>query len=174
MPRGHGRIALVVAVVIGWGDGAFAQISSERAILERAAATIQKAEPAMRSVTAGDCSCPRIVNEQLGSAVGVWTDKGSINSFVVFVYGIATEDSAAAVLMRQARGEADSTWKATRFTPYTLGDGANIGVTSSLDGSSRYRLIFRRGRFLVDMTALSRELLERFAPYVLTAASAEP
>ena len=165
-------LVLLIALVLGCGHTIFAQISPERAILERAAASIQKVEPAMRRVTAGDCSCPGIVNEQLGSAVGIWQGEGPAG-FVVFVYGIATGDSAAAVLIRQARGEADAAWKATTFTPHTLGDGANIGVTSQPDGSSRYRLIFRKGRFLVDMTALSSELLERFAPYLVTAAADE-
>ena len=164
-------VVLAIAVVAGCVHTISAQFSPERAILERATAIIQKAEPGMRFVTGGDCSCPRIVNEQLGSAAGIWEDKGSINTFAVFVYGIATGDSAALVLSRQARGEVDPAWRDTKFTPHTLGDGANLGVTPQPGGNSRYRLIFRKGRFLVDMTALSLEPLERFAPYFLTAAA---
>jgi hypothetical protein len=57
--------------------------------------------------------------------------------------------------------------------PYEAGDGANLSTYPDPRGFTQYAMSIRKGRFLLTASGRSKEIVERFARILLTAASEE-
>ena len=139
----------------------------EQLILERAVAAIHKAEPEWRAI-GGICTCPPLMREQLGVAVGTWhrSLNGASDHISVEVYGIATAGAAARWIYRERYGNHAKGWS---VTSYKLGDGANMATyLDTYRGVTQYSMTVWKGRFLASISGQSRELVERFAQFLVT------
>src|SRR5262249_44879232 len=140
----------------------------EQLILSRAAAAIHNAEPEWQYIT-GICNCvSAFTREQLGIATGTWhrSLNGSSDHISVDVHGIATAGAAARLIYRETHGNHGKGWS---VTSYELGDGANLATYLDMyRGVTQYSIVIRKGRFLGSINGQSRELVERFAQYLVT------
>lgn len=142
------------------------QPNTDNMILQRTDAKVRAVEPQWRFVS-GICSCPPLMDEQIGVLVGTWEQPGdgsSIRRIEVRVHAIANADAAARWIDRTIREKliADG-WSIAR---YESGDG---GYTSTYRDGRRYEVTFRKGRFLGFVSGESEIDVHRFAGYLLAA-----
>jgi len=115
-------------------------IGAETAILQRAAANIMNIEPGWRFV-AGLCSCPPLMKEQVGVAIGTWELRSadtSLRRVDVTVHSIATADAASRYMRADTRKHVGAGWS---IQDYDLADG---GYLSIYQDGKRYEVSFRR------------------------------
>jgi|SRR5215510_9939449 len=140
----------------------------EGLILARAAAAIHNAEPEWR-YTPAVCNCLGLKRrEQLGVAIGTLNRSlnGSSDHMDVGVSGIATAGAAARWIYRERYGNHR---RGLSVTSYKLGDGANMATyLDTYRGVTQYSIAVQKGRFLASISGQSRELVERFAQFLLT------
>src|SRR5262249_46745143 len=120
-------IVLLVELLTAHQVASAAQDSRpEHLILARAVAAIHNAEPEWL-YTGGVCSCPPLMPEELGVAVGIWhrSLNSSPDQIDVQVYSIATADAAARWIYRLAHANVAKKWS---FTDYNLGDDATMAT----------------------------------------------
>jgi hypothetical protein len=167
-------IRVVVAfVVVAYGCAPLGaqspeQLGPEHMILRRAVAETEATESEWR-FTPAVCTCPKLIPEQRGVAVGIWQRKppdGSSDNVAVKVYGIATIGAASRYMKDYGSGRLLAQgWKIQRV------DFADDATRAIYQDGRRYHLTFRKGRFLVDVGASNDADVERFARRLLGAIS---
>src|SRR5215510_8933573 len=143
-------------------------IRPEELILDRTAAAIRNAEPEWRFI-GGICTCPPLVDEQLGVAVGTLNRSlnGSSDHISVDIYSIATGRLRRGWIYSRLHGNVA---KGCSVTDYKLGDDATMATYfDTSQGLSYYGITFRKGRFVASINGQSRDTVERFARFPLTA-----
>ncbi len=164
------RYRIIVSLVVlltAYENASALQDKPENLILSRAVAAIHRAEPEWQAI-GGVCSCPTLMDEQLGVAVGTWKRSlsGSSAAITVTVFSIATAEAAARWIYGQAHGNVASGWT---VTDYNLGDDATMATYFDTSrGLSYYEITVRKGRFLASINGQSRDTVERFAPFLVT------
>src|SRR5262245_22772089 len=140
----------------------------EQLILARVAAAIHNAEPDWQYIP-GICNCvSAFTREQLGVATGIWhrSLNGSSDHINLTLYGYATAGTAARLIYRETHRDYGKGWSVTN---YKLGDGANMATyLDTYRGVTQYSIAVQKGRFLASISGQSRELVERFAQFLLT------
>jgi hypothetical protein len=150
------------------------QTPPERGILRSAAMKIENVEPDWRFVS-GICNFRGPVsNEQVGVECGSWVPRSAV-VFPAFdlsvnvgvrLHIVSSEDDAAREFDRQKReGSRADGWT---FADYDLADGARIGTY--MDGRF-FNIDVRKGRLLMNVGALTKSDVERFAKYLVAAIS---
>jgi hypothetical protein len=140
----------------------------EQSILARAVAATHNAEPEWQYIAAV-CNCvSALTREQIGGAFGIWVRSLNVSSdhINVGVHGIATAGAAARLIYRETHRNYGKRWS---VTSYELGDGANIATYLDMyRGVTQYTITVRKGRFLASISGNSREVVERFAQFLVT------
>ena len=138
-------------------------------ILARAAAAIHNAEPEWEYIPA-ICNCLGLKREgRLGVAIGTLNRSlnGSSEHIDMGVSRIATAGTAARWIYRERYGHHR---KGLSVIGYNLGDGANMATyTDTYRGVTQYYIAVRKGKLLASTSGQSKEAVERFARYLLTA-----
>ena len=155
-----------MVLLVGHATMAAQDVSPEQLILSRSVAVIRQVHPEWNFVPAICSGCPPLTDEQLGQVDGSWWMTAPDQSLVgVTIHRIRTADAARRWLDRHistmARG-----WTAQ---PYKFGDGASLATYPDPRGFTQYNMVFRKGRFVVRLSARSQETIELFAQIVLTA-----
>jgi hypothetical protein len=159
-------VALVVLVATTQGVPA-TQDSPENLVVERAVAASRKSEPEWRFIPGILNSLGLLMDEQLGAAGGMWERlPDESTSIFARVYAIATAESAARWMDRQAHGKAPKGW--TVLT-YEAGDGATMSTCPDPRGFTQYEATIRKGRFLVLTSGRSKKNVELFANILVAA-----
>src|SRR5215475_6985077 len=104
-------VSLVVLLTAHQVASAAQDSRPEHLILARAVAAIRNTEPEWRYI-GGVCTCPKLMREQLGVAVGTWhrSLNGSPDHMDVKVYSIATAEGAARWIYGLAHGNVAKGW----------------------------------------------------------------
>ena len=145
-----------------------AQLGPEQVILRRAVANTEAAGSEWRFIPAV-CTCPPLMREQVGVAVGAWQQNspdGLSGLVSVSVYAISTANAASRYMrMRRSGRQLPEGWTLQRT------DFADDAYAAVYKDAQRYDLTFRTGRFIVDVNGGSEADVETFARPVLDAIS---
>ena len=141
-------------------------------ILRRAAAKIEKVEPAWRFFSSVCNLRGPLLNEQVGVECGLWERRaepqGGPAAIGVRLHVVSSEDAASRWIDRQKReGRLADGWTAA---DYDLADGARIATY--LDGR-QFSIDVRKGRLLINVSARSKRDVERFARFLVAAVADE-
>jgi hypothetical protein len=148
------------------------QTPPKTGILRSAAAKIEKVEPDWRFFS-GVCNFRApLLNEQVGVECGLWEPRGEPQAgpaaIAVRLHIVASEDAASRWIDRQRReGRLADGWTAA---DYDLADGARIAT--SLDGR-RFSIDVRKGRLLINVSARTKNDVERCAKFLVAVVSDE-
>jgi len=118
----------------------------------------------------GICTCPTLVEEQEEIAVGGWYHRTRVHLKEiahVSVYRISSTEAASLYLDRFIHGGAADGWT---VESYNLADEACL---STHRDSAHYSVTFRKGRFLVIASGVSRRNVELVAHHALVEIAAE-
>lgn len=146
------------------------QTPPERGILRSAAAKIEKVEADLRFFSS-ICNFPGpLLNEQVGVECGLWEPRGESPvgpaAITVRLHIASSEDAASRWIDQQKReGRLADGWTAA---DYDLGDGARINTY--MDGR-QFSIDVRQGRLLMNVSARTKNDVERFAKYLVEAVS---
>lgn len=144
-----------------------AQGSADSEVIRRLADSAPVLEPYWRYV-GGVCSCPPLLDEQLGVSVASFErkrDRGGLELVEIEVYSVSSTEAASRWIRRFGDGSTPADW---RIKPYRLGDEAFLAT--SPDGKS-LGLTIRTGSLLIQVHGESLGSVERFARHVLTMSS---
>jgi hypothetical protein len=109
------------------------------------------------------------MKEELGVAAGTWRKSSDDSTFVsVNVYSIATVKAATKWFSPRIHSPSKDGW--TRRA-YPFGDDALIATYADPRGFAQVNLNFRKGWFLVFVSARSEETARRFADFFLMSVS---
>lgn len=145
------------------------QESPENALIKRVAARLRQVQSSWQFV-GGICTCPPLMEEQEGIAVGGWYHgtRGHLKEIAhVTVYRISSAEAASRWLDGFIHGGAAEGWM---VEAYNLADEACL---STYGDSARYTITFRKGLFLVTVSGASRRNVELVARHVLVEVAAE-